>query len=129
MPDSNPYTAPKSDPAGLGAATKTIGSPRAIIWAWEKLRVRYNLILAIPGIIILFFYVYRAEMPLGVACMGGLMMALGANICYFLGPISEVYAAALFNLTEIPTYRKIAFWLGVIGSLGMFAFAALPSIL
>ncbi|MFK7910247.1 MAG: hypothetical protein AB8F34_06550 [Akkermansiaceae bacterium] len=126
MTEENPYETPLADPTGKGAPERVIGSPRKIVWAWEKLRLRYNLILAVPGIAILFFYMYRAELPFAGAISGGTMMAVGANLCFLIGLISEMYAAALFDKTEMPAYRKIAFWLGIVGSLALFAFAIIP---
>ncbi|MGB0993296.1 MAG: hypothetical protein ACPG32_12625 [Akkermansiaceae bacterium] len=128
MDPNNPYATPAADLAGDGNSAQAKGSPRAIVWGWEKLRIKYNLILALPGIAILFFYMYKGELPIVGAFVSGLFMAIGANACFLLGPLSESYAAAFFDKAELPTYRKVAFWAGVIGSLALFGFALLPLI-
>ncbi len=60
-------------------------------------------------------------MPVAGAIAGALMMAFGANACFMLGPVGEIYLAAFLNCPETPTYRKAAFWLGVAGSLGLWS--------
>jgi hypothetical protein len=66
---------------------------KAIAWRWEKLRLFYNLAVGVAGI--------PALLVAGVAGVGGLhpvfilidtlAYAFAANVCYLLGPITEMY--------------------------------------
>ena len=129
MSENDPYTTPSTDPTAGTPPPKVVGSPRTIIWAWERLRLRYNLILLIPGVAILIFYTTRIGIPFGGAASGGFVMAIGANLGFFLGPLSEMYSAATLDKPELPKYRKFAFWAGVIGSLALFGVTMVPGII
>ncbi|BDS05129.1 hypothetical protein NT6N_01690 [Oceaniferula spumae] len=128
MGDENPYAAPQSQP-GNEMDFRVIGSPRAVVLAWEKLRLKYNVILLIPGLIVLAIYISQQELAVIGSIFGGGLMAAGANLGYFLGPISELYLCAFSNKAELPVYRKYAFWAGVVGSLGLFVLIAIPGLL
>jgi hypothetical protein len=104
------------------------------VWWWEKRRLLYNLGLVVAGILAFACYVFvlihfedviRAPDPsqedaftlftIGLQGFGYLFMMLVANVCYFLGPISE----KLIRPHNVDAYRKIAFRLGFWGSVAL----------
>lgn len=119
----DPYAPPASSEDPSMAPKPAL---REIVLAWEKLRLIYNAILAIPGILILVFSMRQASMPLPVAVISGGFVAAGANICFFLGPLAELYLRGLFLRGEpIGRGRWLIFWAGVAVSLGVFLLALL----
>ena len=65
-----------------------------MVVAWERMRLKYNLILLLPGLIVLIVYVAGNKMPVAAALIGAIMTALAANVCYFLGAVSEFFVSA-----------------------------------
>ncbi len=121
--DNDPYAPPASvdDP--------TIDQRpvlREIVLAWEKLRLIYNGLLAVPGILVLVMFIQKDGMPLPVAVISGGMVAAGANICFFLGPLAELYLRGLSKRCEpIGRGRWLIFGAGVAVSFGVFLLALL----
>ncbi|MCP5535546.1 MAG: hypothetical protein H7A51_04830 [Akkermansiaceae bacterium] len=123
-PRTDPYAPPASHPTdGGGPASE---SPRNIVVAWERMRIQYNLILLLPGLVVLILYVAGNSMPMAVAIPGALVTALAANVCYFAGSISEFFVCALLNTPEHPSYRKTAYIAGIVLSLVVFGIVSLP---
>ncbi len=66
------------------ALTQTL---KQVFFAWEKLRVLYVIVLAVITLSCLPDDVMgRLDFWLGIA-----VLAIGANVCFFAGPIVEVY--------------------------------------
>ena len=68
---------------------------KAIILRWEKWRIAYNLILLVEAL-----WFFREHLtPLFTQYTNTVVLfALGANICYCLGPLSEICVRALWRL-------------------------------
>jgi hypothetical protein len=108
---------------------------RATVKAWERLRLLYNAILVVPGIMVLSRTIYLASnhglggLPPGVdGIVAGdalgfiaLSFVFGfvANICYCVGPYAEFVIAALGFPISGERSRYLVFGLGVMLSLGV----------
>jgi hypothetical protein len=90
---------------------------------WGRHRLRYNIGLVVAGFLAFACYVGvvawgdsigavpNAEINLFTTAfqeVGYLFMMAVANICYFLGPLSE----RIIKPTDLETYRRITFRLG-----------------
>ena len=127
----NPYSSPASDVAPEPIRPE---SWKAIAWRWEKLRVFYNLAVGVSGIPALVVGVMTNHSIFFMAG-GTLCYAVGANVCYLLGPIGEMYLNWLVDIGErrfVPEfavrlirgrYVTAAIWLG--GTLGSMALTLL----
>ena len=63
-------------------------------------------------------------MPLAVGVLGAVLIGIGANVAYFLGPLTELYFRALFrNGESIGQGRKLIFGAGLVVSAGVFLLA------
>jgi len=121
MPERNPYAPPASaqdippaDPASL----------RELVQGWEKLRLLYNGILILPGLGILVLWLVRMHLPLGVGIVLSLLVAIGANIMFFLGPLTELYWRGTFRQgTSLGRGRMLIFSAGIVVSAGVFLIA------
>ncbi len=85
---------------------------RRIFVAWERLRIVYNAILAVTVICVVavYFAQYRpASLPLS-GFFGIIVPVVGANLCFFAGPIVETYVAWLGLRTE--TLRMVLMFFG-----------------
>ena len=84
---------------------------KGIVLGWEKLRLVYNAILLLPGLVVCTVYyreglwrvaegfLTRFHLLIEVG-IGALLFGLAANVCYCLGPYAEcVIAAAGFPVT------------------------------
>lgn len=72
---------------------------RGVFLRWEKLRLAYNVIVGLVGLVAIapFFidrfdpgFLYGAA-PMRALLAGALMYAIAANVCYFVGPALECY--------------------------------------
>jgi hypothetical protein len=117
--DTNPYAAP------LAMLPESVDGPASLgelVRAWEKLRLYFNSILAIPGLGVLALLVSRHQLPSGGAVAGGLFVAIAANVAFFLGPLTELYLRGfLRNGQSLGRGRWLIFGAGMIFSLGLFA--------
>ncbi|GAA5481750.1 hypothetical protein [Haloferula sargassicola] len=103
---------------------------RELVLAWERLRLLYNVILLIPGIGVLVLYTLKQGMPWIVAGVSALLVAIGANILFFLAPLAELYLRGLFRNGEpIGRGRWLIFGAGLVVSAGVFAVALLVGML
>jgi len=121
--EENPYATPKTEVTDQPPPTLT-DNPRPIPAAWEKMRIRYNIILLVAGLIVILIYVTQYQMPPFVGLVGAVFVAAIANVCYFLGTISESILSWITGKPELPLFRKFAYVLGVVGSLVLFALIA-----
>ncbi|MGE9270991.1 MAG: hypothetical protein ACQKBU_09345 [Verrucomicrobiales bacterium] len=114
----NPYAPPESVDAARPRQPLAL---REIVLAWEKLRLIYNGVLLIPGVLILALWVQRLDLPVGAAVVGGMMVGLGANVAFLLGPLSELYLRGLFfNGESMGWGRWLIFGSGLVVSGGVF---------
>ncbi len=89
--------------------------------AWEKLRLAYNAILALPGLLMLYLSVERAGILLVEGVFSALFVAVGANIAFLLGPVAELYLRGLFcDGKPLGRGRLLIFGAGLLCSAGVF---------
>ena len=86
----NPYASPAAAPAGTPASDEAAPLDwKSVLRRWEVLRLPYNLIVGVTGLISLSMFPSVAWGELMVA--GIVVYGVGANVCYFFGPIAELY--------------------------------------
>ncbi len=68
---------------------------RMILLRWEKWRIAYNLILLVEGLWLLREHLVAAFAGFFWPFM--VFFAVGANVCYFCGPLLEIYVHALLD--------------------------------
>jgi len=101
---------------------------RGIVRAWERLRLIYNGVMVGPGILFatLFYhdnvwwgggYASAATALLIQIGVGIVLFALGANICFCLGPYAESVIVALGYPVTGRKLRPFLFGMGLLGSL------------
>jgi len=118
MPERNPYTPPASAPDIPPADPASLSE---LVQGWEKLRLLYNSILILPGLGILVLWLVRMHLPLGVGIVLSILVAIAANIMFFLGPLAELYWRGLFRQgTPLGRGRMLIFSAGIVVSLGVF---------
>ena len=107
----DPYRPPTADPTSDSPAERDPTAPRRIVLSWEKLRIYYNLCLLIIG---------GAGILLTVGAMDTLRLSplivgfgLGANVCFFAGPLAELYLTAIHFTDDFRTGRLILFSAGL----------------
>ncbi|WP_035611543.1 hypothetical protein [Haloferula sp. BvORR071] len=93
----NPYTPPL---AAAAPAEDQKPALREIVIAWERLRLLYNALLAIPGILVIVAAVSETNTTLIGAIISGTLVAVGANLCFMLGPLAELYLRGIFRKGE-----------------------------
>jgi|GEM_PF-3422733 len=86
---------------------------RAIFIGWEKLRIAYNVALALPVIFVMAWPGIADPRFFLIA----LLYAIAANMLYFAGPIVEAYVAWLARKTYIFELRLFLFITGTIASM------------
>lgn len=119
---TDPYAPPRSDSAGEVLLNQL--ALKEVVTGWERKRPVYNLILLVPGLIIVAIMVMNQGMPLAVGVVGALMIGIGANVAYFLGPLAELYFRALFRNGEpIGQGRNLMFGAGLVVSAAVFMLA------
>ncbi len=104
-------------------------SPWQIIHWWESRRIIFNFYVGLTGIlacIIMFITGYITEATLGEAIgipdpplfgiITAVVYAIGANICYTGGWISELVARRFWP-SESSSFGRISFFLGTSGSI------------
>jgi hypothetical protein len=86
-PTDNPYQSPQT----VSGDASSLGKPSEVNWKsilkrWEILRIPYNLVVGVVGLLAL------ALVPFSPTTIGGaIIYGLGANVMYLLGPIAELY--------------------------------------
>ncbi|MCU0797434.1 MAG: hypothetical protein MUF31_16055 [Akkermansiaceae bacterium] len=126
-PEPNPYAPPVSADKDSAPDRHAL---RDIVSGWERLRLLYNLVLLLPGVIVLILWNQRQQMPFGFGLVSAAMVAIGANIAFFLGPLAELYFRGLFRQgAPIGRGRWLIFGAGLVVSFGVFALALAGSFL
>ena len=92
---------------------------RHAILAWERLRIVYNVILAPAAYLGRIAFGWQWNLSNSDATIAFALFMLGANICYFFGPVSEIYLRALFGVKMTDGRRKRLFVYGLLFSLGL----------
>ena len=86
-PADNPYQSPQTvsaDPSSSDTPSEV--NWKSILKRWELLRLPYNLIVGLAGLLAL------ALMGFSPGTIGGaIVYGLGANVVYLLGPVIELY--------------------------------------
>ncbi len=90
---------------------------REIVVSWEKLRIHYNLIHLVAGILAIIVLAKTGSVPLGLLIVPAFIFAIFANICFCAGPLAEIYARVIFNTEDFSKLRKPLFLLGILLSL------------
>lgn len=90
---------------------------KKLVIAWEKLRILYNGIMLLSGIITLsvLIHSYREEAFNIITLAFG--FAIIANLCFFAGPVCEVYLRAFRNVSNEHSLRWTLLTLGCLVSL------------
>ncbi len=127
MTTSNPYAPPLAEISHSGDDS---GALRELVLAWEKLRLRYNVILILPGLGVLWLWSAKMGVPIAVLLVLAVMVGIGANVCFFLAPLAELYLRALFRNGRAigKRGRLLIFAAGLLVSTGVFMIACIPPI-
>ena len=112
---NNPYSAPETTgelletKVALESPSSQQNSWKQIAYRWECLRIPFNIVVGSIGVLCTLG---MAPMPNSELLAGILIFGIGANICYFFGPISEMYLNWFVDLYEArhPT-NAITRWL------------------
>ena len=103
-----------------------IRSARRIVFAWEKLRLLYNLILFLPGVAVGWSYARATGAgPAGVVDVVGACLVVGvmANVFFCLGPYAELLVVAKGYPHTAGRLRWFLFGLGLLLSLCVMSLA------
>ena len=127
MTTSNPYAPPLAEISHSGDDP---GALRELVLAWEKLRLRYNLILFLPGLGVLWLWSSKMDFPIAALLILAVMVGLGANLCFFAAPIAELYLRALFRNGRAigKRGRLLIFGAGLLISAGVFMLVCIPPV-
>jgi hypothetical protein len=79
------------------------GSKNEIFLFWEKLRIGFNLILLFEAIWFLREYLVSAFASLWDRMA---LIAIAANVCYFLGPLTEICVRKILGVNVDPTRHR-----------------------
>lgn len=94
---------------------------RKIVLGWEKLRLIYNGVLFVLGLVVIGILLsYATSIGIGIILAGSVMAAVGANLCFFAGPLAELYFCAIFRKGAVPMIRWILFGGGMLISVIIF---------
>lgn len=113
-------------------ASFAMADARPIFLRWEKLRLLYNLIVGVVGLLAIAPHVIDRinpdflpgpAMPPLLLVLGMASYALAANVCYFVGPALETYLAWLG--LKIRHLTAALFVAGALFSVALTAFIAL----
>jgi hypothetical protein len=111
----NPYQSPQTasvDPSAPGKSSevnwKSILKPSEVNWKsilkrWEILRLPYNLVVGVAGLLVLVLIPFSP-----VAIVGAIIYGLCANVMYLLGPVTELYLNWFVDVWE---HRLVPRWL------------------
>lgn len=119
--EENPYAPPE---LGVDHEAERPRIIREIVFGWERLRLVYNLILLVPGVLVLVLWSSRHGMPFAAAVVSGVIVGIGANVAFLLGPLAELYFRGIFrNGESIGRGRWLIFGAGLVISAGVFLLA------
>lgn len=91
MIDQNPYAPPQTSDA-VPASASDRNDVRIVVVAWERLRLVYNGVLFVLGMVVMVLWGSEGAV---LILPGAVLVAIGANLCFFAGPLVELYAMAL----------------------------------
>ncbi|MGJ8672520.1 hypothetical protein [Rubritalea sp.] len=118
--ESNPYISPTTKAIKAFVSSDGVESTarlRDIVLKWEKLRVIYNLVLLLPGLGVTLYAANKWGSSMSEMLSSVIPFAIMANLCFFLGPLSELYIAAIWQINDSRMIRRWSFGLGLVGSL------------
>lgn len=122
----NPQFDPYRTPQSADSSPPEMAALGELVRAWEKLRLLYNGIMILPGLAVLVLWVTRGNLPIPGAIAFGLIVGLGANTAFFLGPLTEIYLRALFRRGEgIGKGRWLIFSAGLVVSGAVVLFSSI----
>ncbi len=110
----NPYSTPVSEPSKLSTHQSEF---KHVVIAWEKLRLLYNVILLLVGIIALFILINYYRESTNMVLLQTVVFAFLANLAFFAGPVCELYLRAFRHVSNAQSLRWILFTVGTIVSL------------
>ncbi|MGJ8655313.1 MAG: hypothetical protein ACSHX6_02595 [Akkermansiaceae bacterium] len=111
----NPYTSPESD---QNSEKKPVNTElRNIVIGWERMRILYNIILFLVGIVAIFFSMRAPYFSLEETVLSSIVFGIFANLCFCAGPTVETYVRVIFNYQDVKTLRIGLFILGTLLSL------------
>jgi len=111
----NPYSTPDSDQA---SSSKPVNSElRDIVIGWERMRILYNIILFLVGVVAIFVCMRAPFFELEDSILPAIAFGIFANVCFCAGPIAEIYIRVIFNSQDVKTLRISLFILGTLLSL------------
>jgi hypothetical protein len=84
----NPYASPPPLESMTVPQTAPSNPWKAIARRWELLRILFNVLVGLAGLLPLL---YRGQFPLGPPIIGIFFYGIAANIFYLFGPIAEMY--------------------------------------
>ena len=93
MSSDNPFASPAET---ASAAEPLADAPvwKQLVIRWERLRPLYNGVLAIVGLTT----IAAARHPVSIELVFGVIAwGVGANLCYFGGPLAQLYASVLWG--------------------------------
>ena len=93
------------------------GQFKQVVIAWEKLRLLYNVIMLLVGVIALFVFVNYYRESSTKVLLQVITFAIFTNLCFFAGPLCELYLRAFRDITNAQSLRWILFILGTVISL------------
>lgn len=111
-PNINPYETPPSDWDAL--VVKPLPKYRPIFRRWRPLRLKYNLILFVVGLLASFRLWFPFE-PIFIPLI--LVYAAFANLFFTLGVVPEVILAFITRENDHPYLRKVVFIFGLLFSI------------
>lgn len=118
MTEPNPYAPPNSP-----AVAKDRAALGELVRGWEKLRLIYNGIMILPGLGVLVLWITRQNLPIPVAVVGGILVGIGANVAFMLGPLAELYLRGIFrNGASLGRGRLLILGAGLVVSAGVMLF-------
>lgn len=131
-PASHPGDNPFAPPLTAGDAALPPPDLRPILYQWEKMRLVYNGVLGVWVLLLgslTLGSLTLGEVPLTPSLLEELVLcAVIANLCYFAGPLLDVYAAVflrtqvrmikvLFPLgTVLAMLLAVVYWVGFAGA-------------
>ncbi len=110
----NPYSSPINQPSSLAPQQQEF---KQVVIAWEKLRLLYNVVMLLVGIIALFILINYYRESTNMVLFQALCFAFVANLCFFAGPVCELYLRAFRNISNAQSLRWILFIVGTVISL------------
>jgi len=110
----NPYSTPVSHSSQIPTQSSEF---KHVVIAWEKLRLLYNIILLFVGIVALFILINYYRESTNMVLLQAVVFAILANLCFFAGPVCELYLRAFRHVSNAQSLRWILFSFGTVISL------------